>query len=1015
MRPVRLTLQAFGPYPARSEIDFRAALNAGLFGIYGQTGSGKSTLFSAMTFALFGRPAKEEQEASSLRADHADAGLITEVEFIFEINEKRYVILRRPEQMRAKSRGEGETKSPHEAWIFDATGIAVEAITPQNRGRMIAEKKVGLVDGAITDLLGYGAEQFRQIVLLPQGRFETFLSAKTRERLDILRDLFDVSRYRSLAAWLKSQAETAAKQGREERDLVMRRLEEEGFAGLEELEAGLAEALRAKEAAAAAEEIVLAEQALCGGAFAEGQRLDELIAARARMAAELAGLEARSSEISALEQDVSRAERAAALADLARFAAARAQDSEAAQAAFAQAEAERVRAAEALHQAETALQKQVSEVGENGALERAAQDLTRYAEAAALAEARATEAARARVLAEAKAADVRAKGALNAELTERATIARAALKAAEAAALKRAELGAKTAEISAVFEQAKGYEAAQEARQRAADQAALAETALLDARSKHMKSRDTLAEIKAEARHAEALELAQYLQAGAPCPVCGSAEHPSPAHGRAMSDLPARAEAAEQVAAATEADLRDKERDFSAANALMIERERLLGASAPPAQTAADYAARLHELRAQEAEIAAPDPQAQARLDALEAQIAAQTAALAEATAAQAAAQTAAQIAEERQKDALALIPEALRDAKILAQNQADNARALKERAEADKRLTSAKTEALQAQITAENAQKARAQSAAQAAEAATEFAARLQAAGLAPADFEALQPLIAQLDELRTAIKAHHETLTRARLEAQRLEAEIAGRAAPDLAALHAAFTAAEAATRAASQARAASEHRHKVLIKLVEDLTARLKTLEAHEAQTAPLRRLSALANGENPLKLDLETYAIGAMFDQVLAAANLRLEPMTVGRYRLERGVEGAGRGRRGLELQVFDLHTGKARATSTLSGGEGFIAALALALGLADVVENASGKVRLDTVFIDEGFGSLDTENGSGTLNQVLDVLSGLVSAQRAVGIISHVPLVQEAIPNGFYIRKTQSGSVVETRS
>ena len=178
----------------------------------------------------------------------------------------------------------------------------------------------------------------------------------------------------------------------------------------------------------------------------------------------------------------------------------------------------------------------------------------------------------------------------------------------------------------------------------------------------------------------------------------------------------------------------------------------------------------------------------------------------------------------------------------------------------------------------------------------------------------------------------------------------------------------------------------------------------------RTAPLRELARLFNAENAMKLNLETYAIGAMFDYVLAAANLRLEPMTNGRYTLEREIEaGDGRARRGLGIRVFDVHTGKARTPSTLSGGETFIAALALALGLSDVVESVNGKIHLDTIFIDEGFGSLDTENESGTLDQVLQVLTKLVSQRRAVGLISHVRLVQEAIPNGLYVRKELNGS------
>lgn len=191
-----------------------------------------------------------------------------------------------------------------------------------------------------------------------------------------------------------------------------------------------------------------------------------------------------------------------------------------------------------------------------------------------------------------------------------------------------------------------------------------------------------------------------------------------------------------------------------------------------------------------------------------------------------------------------------------------------------------------------------------------------------------------------------------------------------------------------------------------LRSDIDGTLENILAYENETTPLRALSALFNADNPLRLDLETYAIGTMFDHVLAAANLRLRPMTNGRYSLARENDGSGgRSRRGLGISVFDLYTGKGRT---------FIAALELALGLSDVVESVSGKVHLDTTFIDEGFGNLDTENGSGTLDQVLRVLTDLAGQRRAVGVISHVPLVQEAIPNGFYVHKDPRGSRIEQR-
>ncbi len=241
MRPVRLTIQAFGPFAGCEIVDFQEGVKAGLFGIYGQTGSGKSTVFSAMTFALFGEAAKPEQEAISLRSDHADPSLPTEVEFIFDIGERRFVVRRRPEQTRPKQRGTGETMDAHVAWLFDATGITVEEICAGKTGKIVAEKKVGAVREAVTDVLGYGAEQFRQIVLLPQGKFETFLTAKTDARLTILRELFDVSVYRRLAEKFKDEASAFERDVRQKREVCIGRVKTEGFESTDALSQGIVE------------------------------------------------------------------------------------------------------------------------------------------------------------------------------------------------------------------------------------------------------------------------------------------------------------------------------------------------------------------------------------------------------------------------------------------------------------------------------------------------------------------------------------------------------------------------------------------------------------------------------------------------------------------------------------------------------------------------------------------------------------------------------------------------------
>ena len=296
------------------------------------------------------------------------------------------------------------------------------------------------------------------------------------------------------------------------------------------------------------------------------------------------------------------------------------------------------------------------------------------------------------------------------------------------------------------------------------------------------------------------------------------------------------------------------------------------------------------------------------------------------------------------------------------------------------------------------------------------DFDARLAEVRLDKAGYDACKSHFPTLDADRKKVTDHHDGLIAARTTLQNAIAACADRERPDLAPLQLALADATQTLNAANAALATARTDVSSLAKFKESLAAALIETERLETETGPLRGLADLANGKNDFKMTLETFAIGAMFDQVLEAANMRLDPMTRGRYRLTRGLEASGgRGKRGLEIEVFDINTGKARPTATLSGGETFIAALALALGLADVVESLSGKIRMDTIFIDEGFGSLDTENGAGTLDQVIQVLAALTEGSRAVGLISHVGLVQEAIPQGFYVRSTPSGSRVEERT
>lgn len=1020
MRPVRLTMQAFGPYPGRIAIDFRDAVDAGLFGIYGQTGSGKSTIFSAMTFALFGAPAKPDQEAPSLRSDHADAGLVTEVEFIFDIGTRRYVIVRRPEQMRPKQRGEGETRSAHEAFLFEASGMAVDEITDTKRGKIIAEKKVGKVDSTISEMLGYGAEQFRQIVLLPQGRFETFLAAKTKERLEILRELFDVSLYRHLATKLKMEADDAERHVRGEREVCARRLKAEGFESTDALTTGISEAethhARLFEAEKAARTLLEA----AAGALRDAEAVDAQFKAADEAAATLGGFEASKAENEALSERVAMAERALTLIDPETNVADAAEDVSKAENALITARDAVADTKAKADAAAEALKKESDRAGEIETLRRQIDKLDDHEQALdkaanAIVSVETAQAVERKALSELKHAQDALRNLENVrnEKTE-------ALKSARQTTSRRHEIGVQLAALETAHTAAKTFETARTAVLNAAAEFEKLNTAHEQAlRHVHEMLADyENAERKLSA--AQALQLAAKLEDGAPCPVCGSTEHPAPAtHSDAHVESDQAFRSAKTQWQRADMAARGTARDLAAAQSVLNDRQDRIAGMEEPANSTAELSAKLQDERLALQSLAPEIDliQAQSEIDKLGGEteiLASKRDVLREA---HFRCQTNCSVEQTRLDEMLASVPIPLRDRTVLASTRQTAAQALAVRetakAAAEKHAADTRERAVAAGKDQEAAERALSVCKTRHTKAVDAFGARLVQAGLSEEGLHALKPAIANIDIDRATVEDFHRKLAIAKDSSEKANEAIREKTRPDLEGLMTKRLETEHELNRAKDELSSARSRLEQLQKLHDDLADTFRMLDEAEAESGPLRNLAALLNGENAQKLDLETFAIGAMFDQVLRAANLRIGPMTNNRYRLERDLEN-GRGRRGLGIQVFDSHTGKARPTSTLSGGETFISALALALGLADVVESASGKIRLDTIFIDEGFGSLDTENGSGTLDQVLQVLGTLVSQNRAVGIISHVPLVQEAIPNGFYVRKNVTGSTVETR-
>lgn len=1022
MKPLKLFITAFGPYAATEVVDFRRAVDAGLFGIYGPTGSGKSSIFSAMAFALFGEGAKHEQPTTSMRSGHAAAQTLTEVAFLFELGGKRYFVRRQPEQKRPRLRGEGETDHVHTAYLFDVTDIAVDDVTVDNCGTVLAEKRVGVVNERIREVLGYDIEQFRQIVLLPQGQFERFLASDSKARLEILRGLFDVSLYERMTESLRAKAADARTTYQQGMLLHVQQLTNAGFASTDDLTSaiGAAEGRCAELDAGAA--TTDATRAAAATTLAEGEALQKCFDEAGAAATALAALQRRQTDMDALRERHTAAGCATQLVD---------RDDSVMRAVTALAAAKdaqtiAVRRVTETVAAETTAQRTLADlkakVGEIDTLKQQLSELDRYATVLSNAADLKAQAEKAEGLLEsartaAAMARQHAERATQALVTHRANVDRAHITQSE-----RLRVTADRERVQRHARHAREVERARTALDTAEGVLTKAQSMVADARLHRSALETAVRDRQAEFIAGQARLLAESLESGSPCPVCGSADHPQPAHG---GEPAAGLEVAWRVAqvafdsAATDA--QTAESAFSAARGVRDERKTALEALDAPEGIAADLEGEALRLgKAIEALGAVVDVASLVgQTGTLEGNVTTADADRATKAETEQSARTTAALARQAYNDHIAAVPESLQDAAAITVRRRTVSTQIDQRQQeiqtAQDACTQSSADRAGAESDGTGAAKRVTECDQDVANARTAYAARRDELGLtdeqyrvAKADIGSIATMLEQLDTFR-------ENLTRAQSRAEDTSATIAERERPNLELLRAdrdsAQAAAATATRAAADARAGCNQ----LSQLLDSLREQIDRLTLLNEQSGPLRALADTFEGRNAMNITLETYAVGAMFDQVLEAANLRFGPMSQGRYRLERDVQTVGgRRKRGLDIRVHDIQTGRAREVSTLSGGETFIAALSLALGLSDIVEMSHGAIRLDTIFIDEGFGSLDSDGDGGTLDQVLQVLQDIVGQNRAVGLISHVPLVQQAVPNGFTVIKTPSGSTIEER-
>ncbi|AEF84379.1 nuclease sbcCD subunit C [Treponema primitia ZAS-2] len=1050
MRPLKLTMVNFGPFVGTTEIDFTDLDD--IFLITGKTGAGKTTIFDAICYALYGTvPGSRQGHINRLRSDYAEEYQECLVSLEFAIGEKQYQVDRNPKHERPKKRGFGTTGDNENAVIY--------AILPGEQGgvtkKSLSSKKAD-ADKLIQDLIGLSPEEFFKIVLLPQGEFAEFLRQNTNQRRDVLLKLFPVDfavRVRELAQKKAREAETLSREAERSLMEISRRVSYETYP---ELHAKAEEALQKarEEARRLEQENTRLDRILT---LEENRKALEL--RQAQTGEEAAALDAKASSIAEKESRLALSRKAQPLAHHLILETEKREILGVALVELEKVRQDLTQAERKLHEAETAagelpaLEKElagsrekhpglVEMAGEEKLLEQKQRELDQITKIAE--EGRRNIGAlkksleeKDRLIAERRSLADQA-AAINESLDQERDL-KDRLLALRQAAVEAEELGAA---LDTATDRARGLEA---------------KKGELEKRVPVLREELRLVETEKETgeRADMAAHLAVELKPGEPCPVCGSRDHPlsAAAHPRSFG-IQERIESLRGSLKDAERDLTARSTELESAKQELAQTQRKLD-KLRAGMVSLDTGSDKPLLPAVESDqvrrglvLDKPFPTAAELGRLLEAKSRELTALAARQKEARTAGDNMAILYREREgllakqmemeKNVSALeeqfrgleksvvemrdkhrglleegkLSNAAEALEALDRSIGDLERRIRERRE---NLDAAGREAAAARAREEGSAANRSEAEKQHREAAAALkealasssfsnAESLRAAILGRDAESALEAGIDQWKVERSRLKTQGEELERS-LEEIRTARIPLGPSPAEPEEIQAALK------TLATDREKAETGRERVGMELsaLEQDAARLKEAGKRREELAQSSgRLSALAadlGGNNPKRKPFDAWLLGLYLKEVAAFATKRLYRMSESRYSLILNSERvAGNALAGLDLAVFDSATGKTRPCATLSGGESFMASISLALGLADSIQARSGGIRLDAVFIDEGFGSLD----EGTLDKAMIVLDEL-REHRMVGLISHVGEMRSRIPSRIEVIKTGSGS------
>ncbi|MFD3461570.1 AAA family ATPase [Nocardia fluminea] len=1104
MRLHRLELTAFGPFAETTVVDFDALGADGLFLLHGHTGAGKTTILDAIAFALYGKVPGARGESKRLHSDHADPQTPPSVVLEATLGGRLLRLTRSPEFERPKKNGTGTRLLQPQATLtwLDGSGENLSRITD--------------IGDEVLRLLGMSADQFFQVVLLPQGDFARFLRAENEDREKLLEKLFDTQRFGTAEKWLAdrrraAEGELAARQQGIDR-LITKVGMAAGYGGAESI--GIQDSVTWSQELLAAARTALAEattnaelrrkeSAEARTEAEEQRRVSELHARMASARTELAAYTASAPRRAELERELHLARLAEPVVhaiDEARSAVRDLRRSEGATRGAAADLAERLSAPEAADIAGVGLLSvrrsvQAGVVDVEGDLDAAISQWN--ALLGVLGEVRADA-----VIARRLADDLVVHERESDQLTRRAAeLAQRRVELPAAIGSVQEQLREATVAAAALpglrNELAKWQDSAA-----AAVEIARRRPALDTARSEHdtawrahLEAKERVLDLRTRRLAGMAAELAGALTEGAPCTVCGSAEHPQPAQptdDAVSKDAEDAAQAAEQVAEAARDRLAERisaiEREIEALTARGGDADPVTLAdavrtathrfddTADTAERAPALTSRLEALRAEEAALHDQSRDVDTRLGTTTANIAATRTRLEELTARLRAAAGADTTVDARttRLEYLITAATALRTARMEEAAAREAVRTIATRVENLARtaglVPEGYEESAQREVSEPNNRTSRLPAADDAdASVATEMGADAAAdadtetsvvaepempslfdlfdevllddepvdeepVDEEPVDDEPVEPppprddialltayaqvvtAVARTARQLAAIEAELTAADRARAHAETVLAEpriqaVAEQTPGDLNALEQRFAEAQSALTAAVAAQSAATERVAQLEQLGTQLWGEVERIAPEQRAFDELAALAEVVagRGENNRRMSLRSYVLAARLEEVAVAGSLRLRRMSGGRYEFVHSDKAGPRGKRGgLGLDVRDDYTGAIRSAKTLSGGETFMASLALALGLADVVAAETGGLVLDTLFIDEGFGSLDAD----TLDAVMGVLDELRANGRVVGVVSHVDEMRQRIPSRLHVVRGRAGSKLE---